>query len=40
LGVLGPAEKFFERRQAIYHRERDQADREKKERKQENEPRR
>jgi len=35
LGVLGPAEKFFERRQAIHRKERDDADREKADRKQE-----
>jgi putative Mg2+ transporter-C (MgtC) family protein len=33
LGVLGPAEKYFERRQAEVRRERDRADREKAERK-------
>ncbi len=33
LGVLGPIEKFLERRQAMHRRERDQADRQKAERK-------
>jgi putative Mg2+ transporter-C (MgtC) family protein len=33
LGVLGPIEKFFERRQALHRRQRDQDDREKAERK-------
>jgi putative Mg2+ transporter-C (MgtC) family protein len=33
LGVLGPAEQFFERRQAANRRERDEADRERAERK-------
>jgi putative Mg2+ transporter-C (MgtC) family protein len=33
LGVLGPAEKYFERRQATIRQDRDQADREKAERK-------
>ena len=33
LGVLGPLEKFFERRQAKHRRERDEADRQKAERK-------
>ncbi len=37
LGVLGPMEKFFERRQAMSRKERDQADRRKAERKLENE---
>ncbi|MCI0335278.1 MAG: MgtC/SapB family protein [Planctomycetes bacterium] len=37
LGVLGPIEKVFERRQARHRKERDQADRHKSERKQENE---
>jgi putative Mg2+ transporter-C (MgtC) family protein len=37
LGVLGPIEKFFERRQAAIRRERDQYDRQKAERKKENE---
>ena len=37
LGVLGPMEKFFERRQAENRREREQDDREKAERKQDNE---
>ena len=36
LGVLGPAEKFFERRQAENRRERDQYDRDKAERKETN----
>jgi putative Mg2+ transporter-C (MgtC) family protein len=36
LGVLGPAEKFFERQQAENRRERDQYDRDKAERKQSN----
>jgi putative Mg2+ transporter-C (MgtC) family protein len=34
LGVLGPAEKFFERRQSENRRERDEADKQKAERKQ------
>jgi len=34
LGVLGPTEKFFERRQAIHRKQRELADREKAERKQ------
>ncbi len=37
LGVLGPIETFFERRQAMHRKERDQADREKAERKHEHE---
>jgi len=37
LGVLGPMEKFFERRQAMNRRERDQADEQKAERKRTNE---
>jgi hypothetical protein len=37
LGVLGPLEKFFERRQAAVRRERDQYDRDKAERKQKQE---
>jgi len=38
LGVLGPMEKLFERRQARHRREREEADRKKAERKAENEP--
>ena len=37
LGVLGPLEKYFERRQAKNRREREQYDREKADRKRENE---
>jgi putative Mg2+ transporter-C (MgtC) family protein len=37
LGVLGPVEKYFEKRQAQFRRERDVADRQKAERKQEHE---
>jgi putative Mg2+ transporter-C (MgtC) family protein len=37
LGVLGPIEKYFERRQAQYRRERDKADSEKADRKKEHE---
>jgi putative Mg2+ transporter-C (MgtC) family protein len=37
LGVLGPIEKYFERRQAQYRRERDRADSEKADRKKEHE---
>lgn len=37
LAVLGPLEKYFERRQAEYRKERDEADRQKSERKVENE---
>jgi putative Mg2+ transporter-C (MgtC) family protein len=37
LGVLGPVEKYFERRQAKNRKQREEADREKAERKQDNE---